>query len=99
ERIEVFSQNSAAIIDNFLKSNFVRSGVSEKFNKLSRDMGYKNEIEELINAVENDTQAPIPFYDVVTTTLTTFKILESIKNSKPLTINLEEWLKLNDLSF
>lgn len=99
ERLEVFCENSVAIIDNFTNSSFIRSGITKKFNKLSRDMGHNNEIRNVIEAILNNRNSPISFYEIIATTLTTFKILESLHKKQPIRINIKQWLQQNNLNF
>ncbi|MCM8831634.1 MAG: bi-domain-containing oxidoreductase [Candidatus Omnitrophica bacterium] len=99
ERLEVFCDSSCAIIDNFTRSSFTRCRITKKFNKLSRDMGHSNEIKNVIDAILNNRSSPIPFYEITSTTLATFKILESIQKEQPIKVNLRQWLQQNNLSF
>ena len=99
EMIEVFCDSSVAVIDNFTKSSFVRCGITKKFNKLSRDMGHSDEIKNIVDAISNNKTSPIQFYEIISTTLTTFKILESLKKMQPIKIDIKQWLQQNDLNF
>lgn len=82
ERIEIFGDNSVAVIDNFKEAVFSRAGnIVKKIKKYGRDMGHNNEIKLFINSLtETDNKKSIiSFNEIVNSTLTTFKISESLK--------------------
>ena len=80
ERIEVYSQERTAIIDNFR----VTTGFGFKnFKKLktSLDKGHKNQFHLLIDQVKNGGSALIPIEEIINTTRASFASIESLKNS------------------
>jgi predicted dehydrogenase len=81
ERIEVYSQERTAIIDNFRKtSGFGFKGFSSLKTKL--DKGHKSQFAELIQRVKTGGKALIPFDDIVNTTKASFAAIESMKLGK-----------------
>lgn len=92
ERIEIFGENSAVVIDNFKKAVFSRADISHTMHRVSRDMGHKNEIGSFVSGLRDST-ALIPFREIVLATVATFKIIESLKSKLPVKIDLEQWLK------
>jgi len=80
ERIEVYSQERTAIIDNFR----ITTGFGFKqFSKLktSLDKGHKNQFQQLIAAVKNGGTALIPMDEIVNTTRASFAAIESLKTN------------------
>lgn len=78
ERIELYSQERTAVIDNFrLTSGFGFKSFS-KF-KTSLDKGHKNQFQKLINNVKNGGSPLIPFEEIVNTTKASFAAIESLK--------------------
>lgn len=81
ELIEVFSGGKVGRIHDF------RKGVIHKDNKhikLKLDgKGHKQEVEVFLNSLKQNNQAPIPFESIYITTLTTFKILDSLITGTP----------------
>jgi len=89
ERIEVFGEDSTCIIDNFRRAEFVRKNRSKKIVLFNRDMGHKNEINIFIDSVINGKQMPLEFREIICSTYTTFKIIDSLKKQSPINIDLE----------
>ncbi|MFH1778279.1 MAG: Gfo/Idh/MocA family oxidoreductase, partial [Candidatus Omnitrophota bacterium] len=93
ERIEIFGENSVAVIDNFKNAVFSRAGMLKKIKKITRDMGHNDEIKSFVKSVVNNQTALIPFNELVLTTLTTFKIIESLKKKCSININIDQWIE------
>jgi predicted dehydrogenase len=86
ERIEVFGEDSVAVIDDFKKATFTRKGKTKKIRKMNQDKGHQGELEAYVEAVKGGEEMPIKFEEIVTTTLVTFKILESLEKGAPVEI-------------
>jgi len=86
ERIEVYSQDRTAIIDNFRSTiGFGFQGFS-KF-KTSLDKGHKTQFRLLIERVKNGGDALIPMEELVNTTKASFAAIESLKQRQWITIS------------
>ncbi len=76
ELIEIFGAGNIGVINDF------REGAFHKGNKITKlkssGKGHKEEVDAFLNAVSNGTESPISFRSVCLTTLTTFKILDSL---------------------
>jgi len=80
ERIEVYSQDRIAIIDNFrLTTGYGFKGFSKL--KTSLDKGHKTQFTELIKRVKTGGQPLIPFEEIINTTKASFAAIESLKNN------------------
>jgi predicted dehydrogenase/threonine dehydrogenase-like Zn-dependent dehydrogenase len=80
ERVEVYSQNRTAIIDNFRQTTgFGFKGFSKL--KTSLDKGHKNEFVLLVNRVKSGGPPLIPFDEILNTTKASFAAIESLKNN------------------
>jgi len=78
ERIEVYSQERTAIIDNFrLTTGFGFKGFSKL--KTSLDKGHKNQFNKLLQSVKNGGGPIIPFDEIINTTKASFAAIESLK--------------------
>ncbi|HEX7320351.1 MAG TPA: bi-domain-containing oxidoreductase [bacterium] len=88
ERIEIYSQGKVAIIDDFRGYSIITGdqGTIQKSGKT--DKGFLQEIISFIDAVKNGTPPPISFEDLVISTYTTLKIIESASKNMPVKINL-----------
>jgi predicted dehydrogenase len=79
ERIEVYSQDRTAVIDNFRTT----TGYGFKgFSKLKTglDKGHKNQFAQLITRIKEGGEPLISFDEIVNTTKASFAAIESLKN-------------------
>ena len=79
ERIEIFGDAKSAVVDNFKKTELYENSRKNIFKTRKRDKGYKEELGTFIDFVRKGVKAPISFESLYLTTLTTFKIHESLK--------------------
>ncbi|MDY7000443.1 MAG: oxidoreductase, partial [Thermodesulfobacteriota bacterium] len=86
ERIEVFAHGTTAIIDDFKALTVHSKGQKKKKTQLSQDKGQKNEITLFLEAVRKGAGEPIPFEEIHSVSLATFKIMESIKRGESVTL-------------
>lgn len=92
ERLEVFADGSVAVVDNFREAVFTRRGRRKGMRRWSQEMGHRYEVEAFVEAVRQGEPAPIPFDEIVLTTLTTLQILESLRSGLPVEIDLSQIL-------
>jgi polar amino acid transport system substrate-binding protein len=81
ERLEISGGNIAFVIDDFVRGSLYRSNSEKHFKNAGK--GHKQEVQQFINAIENGNASPISFKSLCLTTLTTFKILESLYTGVP----------------
>jgi predicted dehydrogenase len=80
ERIEIYSQERTAVIDNFrLTTAFGFKGFSKLKTKL--DKGHKNQFHLLIEAVKQSGSPLIPLDEIINTTKASFAAIESLKTA------------------
>ncbi|MCS6884940.1 MAG: bi-domain-containing oxidoreductase [Acidobacteriota bacterium] len=91
ERLELFGDGSVAVLDDFRAALFFKNGGSRSLGGGSQDKGHSAEVRAFIEAVIKGGQAPIPMRSIVATTLTTFKILESLRRGLPMPISMSEY--------
>jgi len=85
ERIEIYSEQRTAVIDNFRKT----TGYGfRNFSSLKTrlDKGHKNQFNQLINRIKTGGVAPISFDEIVNTTKASFAALESLQT--------KSWIKI-----
>lgn len=87
ELIEVFSGSKIGIINDFRDGLIYRNGKTIKLK--SSGKGHKEEVVVFINALKSGNDSPISFRSICLTTLTTFKIHDSLFTGIPQEINLE----------
>ena len=79
ERVEVYVQGCTAVIEDF-KSLSIHAGGKKTIKKLlSQDKGQKNEVKAFLEVIRSGSGDTIPFNEIFSTSLVTFKIIESIR--------------------
>ncbi|QWR76143.1 bi-domain-containing oxidoreductase [Candidatus Magnetomonas plexicatena] len=86
ERIEVFSEGRVYVIDNF--KSLTCFGKGKSHNQFAQDKGHGREITEFLQAVETGGKSPIPFEELIESTLSSFAAVESSKTGKPLIVEI-----------
>jgi polar amino acid transport system substrate-binding protein len=81
EQIEVFGANKVGIIYDFRGGMFHANNKAEKLKVIGK--GHKQEVSAFIECLKNDTPTPISFESIYKTTLTTFKIIDSLNTGLP----------------
>ncbi len=77
ERIEVSGGGRTAVCDDFRKSRFYYQGHCHAQRLWLQDKGHRAEVRAFIEAVARGADSPVPFEDLVSATLATFRIRES----------------------
>jgi len=86
EYIEVYRVGITGVLRDFKELEIYGSGRPFKKSLLSQDKGQKQMIGDFVNAVRQGKPSPISFEEIYSATLTTFKIIESIKAHQRITI-------------
>ena len=87
EYIEVFSNGCSATINDFKTLTVYANGKKKEHKLLSQDKGQKTEVEQFLQSIRDGLDPVIPFSEIYNTSLTVFKIIESIKTSQSVKIN------------
>ena len=85
ERVEVFAGGGVAIIDDFRRVILSRGGKLRRIGHwwTGQDKGHRAEMQAFTQAVREAGRSPIPFDELVMTSLLTFKVLESLQTGSP----------------
>ncbi len=86
ERFEIFGGESVFVIDDFNSGSVYRDNREKKIKTSGK--GHKQEVIAFIGALEKGDPVPITFRSICLTTLTTFKIQESLATGLPQSIVL-----------
>jgi predicted dehydrogenase/threonine dehydrogenase-like Zn-dependent dehydrogenase len=86
EYIEVFSAGKIGVIDNFLGGSVYANNKVKKLKLAGK--GHKQEVEVFLSAIAEGKETPISFRSICLTTLTTFKIIDSLYTGLPQQIEL-----------
>lgn len=87
EYIEVFGAGKSAVINDF-QDGSLHSGNRQRKLK-SSGKGHRQEVEAFLSGIKEGKDAPIPFRSICLTTLTTFKIIDSLKTGLPQEITID----------
>ncbi len=86
EYFEFFAGGISFVIDNF------RKGIQYSNNKVKKlncsGKGHKEEVTSFINSIHKGLDSPISFESIVYTTITTFKILDSLRTGLPQNVTI-----------
>ena len=86
ERVEIHKHGCSAVLNDFKQLHLHVNGKKKTTKIMSQDKGQKAEVEAFVDAVRNGGDAPIPFEELYLSSLTTFKIIESIRTGQALKI-------------
>jgi predicted dehydrogenase len=96
ERLEVFADGTVAAVDNYRKAIFIGQSKRKKIRSWSQDMGHRHEIAAFVSAMREGGPPPIPFEEIVLSTLTTLQIKKSLQLGTPVEIDLSQVLRLQE---
>jgi predicted dehydrogenase len=88
ERLEVFGGSAVAVLDDFRQLELVKNGKKQTVHSRWRqDKGHRGEWTAFANLLRQGQAAPIPFDDLVCSTLATLRIQESMATGQRLAVD------------
>jgi predicted dehydrogenase/threonine dehydrogenase-like Zn-dependent dehydrogenase len=94
ERIEVFGGGYVVALEDFRRLELTRNGQTETIHSRWRqDKGHRAEWVAFEQSVLKGSEAPIPFEDLVCTTLATMRVLESVSTAKPVAVAASNFIE------
>jgi predicted dehydrogenase/threonine dehydrogenase-like Zn-dependent dehydrogenase len=95
ERVEVFGGGAVAVLEDFRRLDLVRHGRKQTFrSRFRQDKGHRAEMEAFTAAVSGRGETPIPFDEIVSTTLATLRAAESRSSGQSVEVNTSGFLNL-----
>ncbi len=82
ERVEIYACGCTAILEDFRLLTIHTHGKKKVNRLLSQDKGQKKEIRLFAEAITKGKESPISFEEICSTSLVTFKIVESIRTNE-----------------
>ena len=83
-----------AVLEDFRRLELVRHGKKQTFrSRFRQDKGHRAELDAFAAAIRNGGEVPIPFEEIVSSTLATLRALDS--RSSGHTISVEPRLSFN----
>ncbi len=99
ERLEIFGGGAVAVLEDFRSLELVRHGRKQTFrSRLRQDKGHRGEWEAFAAALRNGSESPIPFPEVVASTLTTLCAVESRSSGLPVSVAAESFIRANSVA-
>ncbi|HXE76440.1 MAG TPA: bi-domain-containing oxidoreductase [Candidatus Xenobia bacterium] len=88
ERVEVFGENTVAVINNFRTGQFHRGHRTRPYWYLQQDMGYRDEVKTFLEAARGARPMPIPLAEILASSLATLLVLDSLSAGHPIPVDL-----------
>jgi predicted dehydrogenase/threonine dehydrogenase-like Zn-dependent dehydrogenase len=99
ERLEVFGGGAVAVLEDFRWLELVRHGRKQTFHsRFRQDKGHRAEFEAFAAAVRSRGESPIPFEEIVSTTLATLRAAESRSSGQPVEVDTTAFISSNSQS-
>jgi predicted dehydrogenase len=99
ERLEIFGGGAVAVLDDFRRLELIRHGRKQVFrSRLRQDKGHRGEWQAFAEAVRSGGEGPISFADIVSTTLSTLRIVDSRSCGRSVVVGSAAFLHANSSS-
>jgi predicted dehydrogenase/threonine dehydrogenase-like Zn-dependent dehydrogenase len=93
ERLEVFGGSSVGVLEDFRYLELVRHGRRRiSRSRFSQDKGHLAEMRAFVAALRGETPAPVPFEEIVASTLATLRLKNAFQAGMPLTVDAGEFI-------
>jgi predicted dehydrogenase/threonine dehydrogenase-like Zn-dependent dehydrogenase len=94
ERLEIFGGSAVSVLDDFRQLELVREGKKQTVHSRWRqDKGHRGEWAAFASSVRQGHAAPIPFDELVCSTLATLRIQESISTGNRLAVDTPAFIE------
>ena len=95
ERIEVFGGGRTGVLNDFRNLECYKAGSRTVVrSRFRQDKGHKAEWEAFVSALKNGDDSPTPLREVISTTMTTIRILDSIRAGQVMDTDIQEFMNL-----
>jgi predicted dehydrogenase len=89
ERVEVFGGGAVGVLEDFRSLELVRYGKKQTMRaRWRQDKGHRGECEALASAIREGQAAPIPFDQIVSATLATLRVQDSLALGRPMPVDI-----------
>jgi len=86
ERVEVFGQGRAAVIENWAMARLMARGRTRKVRPGGTGKGHQAQMQAFVTAVREGLPSPIPPEEASAATLATFAIVDALHSGEPQTV-------------
>jgi predicted dehydrogenase len=96
ERVEVFGGGTTAVLEDFRCLELVGHGRKQTFrSRFRQDKGHRAELEAFAVSVCGQEESPIPFDEIVSTTLATLRAVESRSSGQAVEVDTAAFISSN----
>lgn len=88
EYVEIYGGGQTFIIEDFSRARFAKGGSARTIRGRGQDKGQRAELQAFVEAIQGKRPVPISFDQLIYTSLTTFRAIDSIRQGKEV---LVEW--------
>lgn len=81
ERLEVFCEGMVAVLDDYVSLTITKDG-KKKEERIAQDKGWRNEMAEFAKAIRGESEAPIPYEQLIGVTKASFAAVESMRSKE-----------------
>ena len=85
ERVEVFCGGQVSVLDDFVSLETIRYGKKTRA-KSAQDKGWVNEWKVFAKSIEDGSEPPIPYEQLIGVTKSTFAAVKSLRTSRSVQI-------------
>jgi polar amino acid transport system substrate-binding protein len=79
ERVEIFGAGKTFVIDDFRRATSYKNGKEDQLTLRNQDKGQGEQVRLICAGIQEGEAAPIPLDELVATTRTTFRALDSLR--------------------
>ena len=88
EQIEIFCEGSVIVSTDYRETNFITNGVKKRYKTFKQEIGYKEEMQHFYDVITEKSKPGITPQEIFLSTLTVFKINESLEKVTPIAITI-----------
>lgn len=86
ERVEIFGGSRSFVLDDFRGATLHNNGREERVTLKAQDKGQQVQVRYICACIHDSTEAPIRVDELTATTRTTFRILDSLREHRPVEV-------------
>ena len=96
ERVEIFGGGTVTVLEDFRRLELIRSGRKQVMHsRLRQDKGHAAEWEAFAASIRSGGAPPIPFAEIVASTLATLRATDSLSTGEPVPVDSADFLRLH----
>ena len=88
EKVEIFCEGKTIVMNDFKETVIYSFGKKETYRTFNQEIGHKEEIKHFIDVIMGKEKSMISFEEIVASTLSVFKINESLAKDKYIKISM-----------